>query len=235
MNTRSQSAASFASATDKPSRDRGNTQDEHEQDAESKVHDISELTENLHKISFGEPKKSIKNLPKITTRSQLKDELPAICDEVFQVLGPYNLEATYQRALALELENRGVTVRSEVEISIEYKGQKIATRRVDLYLELDKAVILELKAVVGLKAEHTKQLKFYMTHFDVSEGYLINFPHITGFPEENTVQYVDHPLQGPPVSDVVTRSKTRRTMEETPNVIHVKQLKKTKKTVKKEH
>eukprot|EP00644_Phytophthora_capsici_P005615 jgi/Phyca11/538673/estExt2_Genewise1Plus.C_PHYCAscaffold_20217 len=237
MNTRSQSAK-FATATANfASHDRGNNQDEHEQDAECKTHDaIAQLTENLHKISFGEPRESSKSLPQITTSSQLQDELPDICNEVFQVLGPYNLEATYQRALALELKDRGVTVLSEVEIPIEYKGQKIATRRVDLYLKLEKAVILELKAVMtGLKSEHLKQLKFYMTHFNVNEGYLINFPHLTGFPEENNEQYVDHPLQGPPVSDVVTRSRTTRKILENPNIIHVQHLKTIKKTVKKKH
>ncbi|KAK1942494.1 hypothetical protein P3T76_005993 [Phytophthora citrophthora] len=256
MNTRSQTTARLATATATfVSQERGNNQDEHEQNAESKVHDpMAEVTGNLHKmsfgeprestkslpnvpkISFGEPRESTKSLPKITSSKQLKKELPAICNEVSQVLGLYNLEATYQRALALELRERGVTVLSEVEIPIVYKGQKVGTRRVDLYLILEKVVILELKAVAtGLKAEHTKQLKFYMTHFNVNEGYLINFPHLTGFPEENSEQYVDHPLQGPPVSDVTTRSKTARKAEEIPSIIHVKVSKTGKKTSKEKH
>ncbi|CAI5736027.1 unnamed protein product [Peronospora destructor] len=148
-------------------------------------HVVDELSEKLLKISFGEPTDSTLNaLPPITSVRELTKELPCLCNEVFHVLGPFNLEATYQRALARELRDRGVTVLSEVEIPIEYKGQRIATRRVDLYLKLDKPVILELKAVVtGLKTEHLKQLKFYMTYFKVTEGYLINFPHVTGFPD----------------------------------------------------
>ncbi|KAE9028677.1 hypothetical protein PR003_g24224 [Phytophthora rubi] len=233
MNTRSKIETTFvapSSSTDE--NDRGNNQQEHEEDPDVKIRDaIAELTENLHKISFGEPRDSTTKslLPKITTSRQLKEELPAICNEVFRVLGPYNLEATYQRALAQELRERGVTVLSEVEIPVLYKGQKIATRRVDLYLKLhDKPVILELKAVVTcLKPEHLKQLKFYLTHFNVSDGYLINFPHLMGFPVESSVQYSEHVLQpegGAGVGDRITRSKTPR-KDAAPKIIHVQQVK----------
>ncbi|KAF1774998.1 GxxExxY protein [Phytophthora cactorum] len=164
MNTRSkahkQDEATSSEAL--PSHDRGNNQQEHEhEDTKTKPRDVvTEMTENLHKISFGEPRVALpKDVPRITRSSQLEEELPAICNEVFRVLGPYNLEATYQQALALELKDRGVTVFSEVRIPVEYKGQIIATRRMDLYLKLDKPVILELKAVVtGLKTDHMKQL-----------------------------------------------------------------------------
>ncbi|ETI54300.1 hypothetical protein F443_02864 [Phytophthora nicotianae P1569] len=220
-----------------PSHDRGNNQQEHEQeDTETKTRDaITEITENLHKISFGEPKDpNSKDLPRITSSSQLEEELPAICNEVFRVLGPYNLEATYQRALARELKDRGVTVFSEVEIPIEYKGQRIASRRVDLYLKLDKPVILELKAVTtGIKRDHERQLIFYMTHFNVNDGYLINFPHVTGFPDDNSAQFVKRVLQsegGAGVSDRVTRSSTPR-KNVIPSVTHWQKATMTAKTV----
>ncbi|KAG3022256.1 hypothetical protein JG687_00017325 [Phytophthora cactorum] len=238
MNTRSkahkQDEATSSEAL--PSHDRGNNQQEHEhEDTKTKPRDVvTEMTENLHKISFGEPRVALpKDVPRITRSSQLEEELPAICNEVFRVLGPYNLEATYQQALALELKDRGVTVFSEVRIPVEYKGQIIATRRMDLYLKLDKPVILELKAVVtGLKTDHMKQLKYYMTHSNVSDGYLINFPHTTGFPDDNSVQYVEDVLQtegGVGVSDRVTRSSTPR-KNAVPNIIHVQKTTMTTKT-----
>jgi hypothetical protein len=43
--------------------------------------------------------------------------------------------------------------------------------------------VMELKAVSALTGEHVKQLEYYMHHFEIDTGYLINFPHITGFPE----------------------------------------------------
>ncbi|RLN91150.1 hypothetical protein BBJ28_00017595 [Nothophytophthora sp. Chile5] len=184
---------------------------------------VEDITKHLNKISFGE---CLGKVAKITTTSALKTQLPSICNEVFTVLGPYNLEATYQRALAMELRARGVHVTSEVEIPIFYKGQRIATRRLDLYLQLDKPVILELKAVTTkLTSTHLKQLEFYLTHFGASEGYLINFPHITGFPNDNGVVYGQEVLQpeGAGVSDRVTRSSTPR-KDALPEVIHVHKL-----------
>ncbi|RLN74310.1 hypothetical protein BBJ28_00005641 [Nothophytophthora sp. Chile5] len=182
---------------------------------------VEDITKHLNKISFGG---SLGKVAKITTSVALKAQLPSICNEVFTVLGPYNLEATYQRALAMELRARGVRVTSEVEIPICYKGQRIATRRLDLHLQLDKPVILELKAVTTkLTSTHLKQLEFYLTHFDVSEGYLINFPHVTGFPDDNGVVYGQEVLQpegGAGVSDRVTRSSTPR-KDALPEVIHV--------------
>ncbi|KAF4045524.1 PD-(D/E)XK nuclease superfamily [Phytophthora infestans] len=226
MNTRSKGHRQEKAASGE-SLARGDNQKEHEQAHVSETNDaITEITEHLHTISFGEPRDATStDLPKIATCSQLKEELPAVCNEVFRVLGSYNLEATYQRALARELKDRGVTVFSEVEIPVEYKGQRVATRRLDLYLKLDRPVILELKAVVtGLKTDHMKQLKFYMTHFNVNDGYLINFPHVTGFPDDdNSAHYVERVLQpegGVGVSDRVTRSSTPR-KNAIPSIIHV--------------
>ncbi|CEG35828.1 GxxExxY protein [Plasmopara halstedii] len=227
MNTRSKEREQVDSRLLSP--DRSDDKIESELTSETNSRDIvAELATNLHKISFGEPSNVSVN-SKITSSNQLREALPLICNEVFRVLGPYNLEATYQRALALELQDRGVTVLSEVVLPIEYKGQQIATRRVDLYLKLEKPVILELKAVTaGLKSDHMRQLKFYMTHLDVNEGYLINFPHISGFPDESRTQYIEHVLQpegGLGVSDRVTRSSTIR-KGAIANIIHV-QVKKT--------
>lgn len=210
--------------------DRGNHDDAIEQERQvQSCNVVAQLGEQMRKISFGEPNGlRLNDLPRMTNSKQLYTELVGLCNEVYRVLGPYNLEATYQRALARELQNRGVLVKSEIEIPIEYKGQHIATRRVDLYLKLDQPVLLELKAVVtGLKTEHLKQLKYYMTHLKVTEGYLINFPHITGFPDQNNVLCVEHVLQpqgGVGVSDRVTRSSTPR-KNLMPTIIHVQQIK----------
>ncbi|CAH0516114.1 unnamed protein product [Peronospora belbahrii] len=212
--------------------DTNKNKEEQEQNYESDTCNVvGELSEQLVKISFGEPRDATfqAHVSQLTRLSQLKNELPCLCNEVFNVLGPYNLEATYQRALARELEARGVTVLSEVAIPIHYKGQRIASRRVDLYLKLEHPVILELKAVgTGLKTEHLKQLHYYLTHFNVSEGYLINFPHRTGFPLETPVQYINHVVQsstdGIGMSDRVTRSSNTLGKNMRPTIIHVQKL-----------
>ncbi|OQS04735.1 hypothetical protein THRCLA_20807 [Thraustotheca clavata] len=177
------------------------------------AHDVNKITKHMQNVSieYGETKEF--GDTKIENSKDLMENLPAICNEIFEILGQQNLEATYQSALCEELQRRGVIVASEVDIPIKYKGLQIATRRIDLLLYLEKPVILELKAVTGnLLPTHLMQLQYYMTHSRVEEGYLINFPHITGFPApSNGIVYkqtVLQPENGPTVSDCVTRSST---------------------------
>jgi GxxExxY protein len=56
---------------------------------------------------------------------------------------------------------------------ILYKGQDIGSRRVDFYVE--GCVMVELKAVSELTADHLAQAKNYMEAYGVEEGLLINF------------------------------------------------------------
>mmetsp|Transcript_54214 Transcript_54214/g.172082 ORF Transcript_54214/g.172082 Transcript_54214/m.172082 type:complete len:200 (-) Transcript_54214:38-637(-) len=105
--------------------------------------------------------------------SSLDALLIDLCREVNGHLGANNLEATYQRALKLELEGRGLRVEEEVEIELVYKGWRVGTRRADLIVHQpsgEKAV-LELKAVAALNLEHQKQLQYYLAHLGISTGY----------------------------------------------------------------
>lgn len=43
-------------------------------------------------------------------------------------------------------------------------------------------LVIELKAVKHLSGENMEQLYYYMAHLRCNVGYLINFPHETGFP-----------------------------------------------------
>ena len=120
----------------------------------------------------------------------LDDLLPTLCLEVLRHLGTRNLEATYQRALKIELEEHGFIVEEEVEIKLLYKGRRVGSRRADLVLrrggcgdeESMIAAVIELKAVSTLRSEHKRQLEFYLEQFGCPTGYLINFPHDSSFP-----------------------------------------------------
>ncbi len=51
--------------------------------------------------------------------------------EVHRHLGPHFMEITYQRALAIELQARGLEFSREAKIPVYYKGKQIDSRRVD--------------------------------------------------------------------------------------------------------
>lgn len=153
------------------------------------------------------------NRIRINNLTELEANLPSICQSILDILGKRNLEATYQRALKFDLENAGVEVRDEVEIEIIYKGIRVGTRRADLICRTaDGAIsILELKAVAKLTGENLKQLEYYLTHFKVNTGFLINFPHESGFPDIDCDEFshVFSQLQLCGESNVVTDRTTR--------------------------
>ncbi|KAL3936810.1 MAG: hypothetical protein SGBAC_007943 [Bacillariaceae sp.] len=124
--------------------------------------------------------------PRISTLAEFKRELPLICQKIFQTLGPQQSEATYQRCLSIDLLEAGVEkVHLEVELRLTYKGVIVSLRRSDMIVELacGGRALLEFKAVKKMTIDHRKQTEYYLHHADIDEGYLINFPHDTGFPD----------------------------------------------------
>lgn len=125
--------------------------------------------------------------PRIRDVQSFDDQIKPICASLFRTLTSKQLESTYQRCLAIDLQHAGIEILAhEVEIKLQYKGERVASRRADILLQTpsDKQwIVLELKAVQMLTSEHMKQLQFYMHHLDVDIGYLINFPHDDGFPD----------------------------------------------------
>ena len=94
--------------------------------------------------------------------------------EVYKTLGPGLLESVYEKALVHELTLRGISVRAQVEIEMNYKGVNLGDGlRLDLLV--DDKLIVELKSVEELKPVHYKQLKTYLKLTDRRLGLLINF------------------------------------------------------------
>jgi GxxExxY protein len=92
--------------------------------------------------------------------------------EVHRTLGPGFREIVYQRALAMELQEVGMDFDREVKIPILYKGQRIATRRVDFVVE---DVMVEIKAKSELAPEDYVQALNYVKASDFEVGLLLNF------------------------------------------------------------
>jgi len=88
-------------------------------------------------------------------------------------LSPGYLENVYQNALVLELKENGISVETEVPITVYYKDNIVGEYRADMVV--GNRVIVELKAIQNLLPVHEAQLVNYLTATNVDNGLLINF------------------------------------------------------------
>jgi len=95
--------------------------------------------------------------------------------EVHKFLGNGFQEVIYQRALAWEMLQVGLTFSREIEQDIYYKElrEPIGTRRADFVIE--GKVLVELKAIKELEDVHLAQVLNYLKAYKLAVGLLINF------------------------------------------------------------
>lgn len=105
--------------------------------------------------------------------SELTSKIIGTAMEVHKFLGNGFQEVIYQRALAIELKERGLSFVREQEMQIKYKEIDIGTRRADFFIE-DK-IMLEIKAVIQLEDVHLAQAINYLEAYNLEIGLLINF------------------------------------------------------------
>ncbi|WP_338875131.1 GxxExxY protein [Spirosoma sp. SC4-14] len=105
--------------------------------------------------------------------SELTGKVIGCAFEVHRVLGNGFQEVIYQRALAIELEECGLTFSREHEMPIFFKGRHIGSRRVDFLVE--EIVSVELKAISTLDDDHLAQAINYLEAYNLEIGMLINF------------------------------------------------------------
>ena len=109
--------------------------------------------------------------------STYSQELYAIIGAAMEVqneMGEGFLELVYHDALNVELGLRGIPFETEKPIAITYKGQPLErTYKADLVCYGN--IVVELKSVEQLKAEHTAQLLNYLKATGMPMGVLINF------------------------------------------------------------
>ena len=106
-----------------------------------------------------------------------KDEVYRIIGaamEVHKELGPGFLEAVYHEALGLELEERTIPFESKKMIRIHYKD-KVLEKEYQADYVCFGAIIVELKALAELTANHEAQLINYLKAGKMEVGLLINF------------------------------------------------------------
>ena len=94
--------------------------------------------------------------------------------EVHRPLGPGLLESVYEKALIHELKLKGLSVQSQLDVEVNYKGVNLGEGlRLDLLV--NNELVVELKSVEELKPVHYKQLLTYLKLMNKRVGLLINF------------------------------------------------------------
>jgi GxxExxY protein len=93
--------------------------------------------------------------------------------EVHRQLGPGLLEATYEEALCIELDDAALPYTRQVRVPVSYKGRLIGEHRPDLVVA--DRVLVEVKSVEALHPVHQAQILAYMRVLQVHVGLLMNF------------------------------------------------------------
>ncbi len=93
--------------------------------------------------------------------------------EVYNILGYGFLEKVYQKALQVELLNRGRSAELEHPINVTFKGAIVGEYEADLLV--DDKVIVELKIAKDYNSKDEPQLLNELKATEIKVGLLINF------------------------------------------------------------
>ena len=108
------------------------------------------------------------------TENEIATVVVDACVHIHRVLGPGMLESVYERVLAHELQKRGLRVRRQVPIAVEYEGVRLGGAfKADLLVE--GKVLLELKSLPETARVHRKQTLTYVRLAGLKLGILLNF------------------------------------------------------------
>ncbi|MGJ8677597.1 MAG: GxxExxY protein [Akkermansiaceae bacterium] len=94
--------------------------------------------------------------------------------DVYNELGSGFLEAVYQEALCMELQERKIPFVQQPKLEIIYKGKQLKQSYQPDIVAHSK-IIIELKAVSAIDDSHRSQLHNYLKATSFKLGYLVNF------------------------------------------------------------
>ena len=113
----------------------------------------------------------------IKTREEidrLSNKVIGAAIEVHKVLGPGLLESAYEECLVYELKIAGIEFERQAALPVVYKDIRLdCGYRLDVVI--DKAIILELKAVETIMPIHEAQILTYLKLSGLKLGLLLNF------------------------------------------------------------
>lgn len=102
-----------------------------------------------------------------------EEALRTICNRIYNELGPYYDEVTYQNAMEYELNKHEIWYRREMQVPIYYDKNVVAYGKVDFWIGQD--MLVEFKAKKDASIVDRNQVKRYLKTLDVPFGFLINF------------------------------------------------------------
>ncbi len=105
--------------------------------------------------------------------SEITGDIIGAAMEVHRKMGRGFQEHIYQRALEKELKEKKLSVKTEHEMPVYYKGEQIGLRRVDFLV--NDIICVEIKAVSNLEDVHLAQAINYLEVSGIEVGLLINF------------------------------------------------------------
>lgn len=102
---------------------------------------------DLGEIEFLEPghyqNRSITKIEISNSVDKIVDQIQEVAHEVYGILGPWNDEWVYQRALAVEFREREIDFQQQQSVDVLYKGHWVGRRVIDFVVE--GCVAVELK------------------------------------------------------------------------------------------
>ncbi len=97
----------------------------------------------------------------------------AACFDVADELGSGFLESVYEKALALDLRQKGLKAQCQFPLKVMFRGECVGEFFADLLVE--DCVVVELKAARALTPEHMAQVINYLHATGIEVGLLVNF------------------------------------------------------------
>ncbi|MDP0496611.1 MAG: GxxExxY protein [Verrucomicrobiota bacterium JB024] len=101
-------------------------------------------------------------------------EIIGACMRVHSEMGSGFLEKVYQECLRIEFAAVGIPCREQSPIAIHYRNQQLESQYFADFLLFD-SILLEIKSLKSLLAEHEAQLLNYLSATRLPLGLLVNF------------------------------------------------------------
>ncbi len=105
----------------------------------------------------------------------LSEEIIGSAMTVLNNLKPGLDEKLYERALVIELSERGRTIHQQMRFTVSYKKHEIGVLIPDLIV--DDLVLVDTKVVTTFTDSHIAQMTGYLSHTGLRLGLLLNFKH----------------------------------------------------------